>query len=216
MFELPTLTHADDEDQICLEDVATTNGEPLCVDLDKYRRAKAKYERQSEYLAEELIAGAITLAVWLAAMREALKELYTVTYLLGIGGVEQFTERHGDILKELVRNQYDYLSKWGAELVAQQTAEQPPSLAQIIARAVLYGIASNAILQREITAAVGFPVLPAYPGEASICRVRCRCFWNITRTAVGGLFEQQVRTAARNRLCALKFKETPAILSYLL
>lgn len=189
-FELPTLTHAEDEDRVCFDDIELDNGERLCVDLDKYRKAKARYDRQAESLAEELIAGAIALDVWRQAMREILKELYAVTYLVGIGGVEQFDDRHGAILRDLVRNQYGYLDAWGKELESQQqTEEQAPSLAQIVARALLYGIASNAILQRAVIAALGLPDLPAYPGDgSSICRVRDRCAWRIERLNGQGNF----------------------------
>lgn len=179
MFELPTLTHATEEDRVCFDDIPLENGEQLCVDLDKYRTAKAKFDRQVDYLAKTFVAGEITLEVWRRAMRTALTELYSVTYLVGIGGVEQFSDQHGAILDGLVRSQYSYLDNWANELQALPE-DQSPSLPSIIARALLYGVASNAFLQRAITAAMGMPILPAYSGDgSSLCRVNDKCYWRI-------------------------------------
>jgi hypothetical protein len=171
MIDLPTLTHARDADEACIE---TPDG-VVCLDLAAYRRRVEAYEARSRKLAALLAAGLLTVELWRQAMRYELRTLHAVAYVVGVGGMSGVTTANAALLTAAVEAQYGFLDGFIADMTAGALSE-----AQIASRAALYGTASNATLQSAAGSAMGMPRLPAYPGDGtSICRVNCLCHWRI-------------------------------------
>lgn len=114
------------------------------------------FRRDSEKLAQRLRDGTITIAIWLAMMRQLIKRLHTSAALI-TGEVD------AALAQARIQEQYEYLDGFAADL--QEKPEEEFSLAAIIARAALYA-----------GAAVGTFWLATQAQETEAREVR----WNLT------------------------------------
>ena len=68
-------------------------------------------------IGELLINGRISLPTWEQETRTALKALHTSSYLLGIGGEANMSQRDYGILGQQIRSQYEFLRGFAEELI---------------------------------------------------------------------------------------------------
>lgn len=119
-----------------------------------------------------------TTFLWQREMMKAITREYIIQFLLARGGLKQMTPGDWDLLRELLDEQRGFLSQFANEL---------PSLTegQIEARSKLYIRSAQQAFWRARGISLGWPTLPAYPGDCSTqCCTNCRCYWHVER--VGG------------------------------
>lgn len=110
---------------------------------------------------------------WYQEMLKTITREYVIQYLLGRGGLTQMTETDWETLRGLLREQSTYLRRFQSEL-------DTLSDAQIEARAKLYVNSAQQAFWHGRSAARGWPVLPAYPGDCSTqCCTNCKCYWQV-------------------------------------
>ena len=68
-------------------------------------------------IGELLINQRISLPTWEAETRRALKALHTSSYLLGIGGEANMSQRDYGILGQQIRSQYEFLRGFAEDLI---------------------------------------------------------------------------------------------------
>ena len=136
----------------------------------------------SDALADMLIAGTLDLPEWERRMRELIKETYIAEYMLGRGGLNQMTFRDWGVLGHELRDQYQFLSGFAADIAAGRL-----SPAQLKNRARMYIDGAHQMFQRGRSEAFGMPRLPAYDGDGQQqCLNRGRCTWLIQPVRVKG------------------------------
>jgi hypothetical protein len=130
-------------------------------------------------LTLRLANGELSVQQWQAEMMASIKETWITSYLLGRGGRAMMEPSDWGRLGALIKEQYQYLRDFAAEIVA---GRQTP--AQVIARSGLYASASTqAYEEARNTAYEGMPTLPGFPADgATQCRANCKCRWSISET----------------------------------
>lgn len=129
-------------------------------------------------LAGRLEARTITVQAWEAAMRARVRTVFVTEYAFGRGGTGAMTAADRGAVAALVREQYDFLHGFAAEVAGGDL-----SRAQIAARSQLYFNAATSAHGHGHARAHGGLVLPAQPGDGSTsCRANCRCRWSIDET----------------------------------
>lgn len=120
----------------------------------------------------------IDLAEWLELMKAAVKDVHISAYIAGMNGAwSDMTAADWGRVGRTIRDQYAYLENWARELDSSA-----PSLAQMDARAALYGAAATKSFNDGRATRAGFDPaqLPAMPGDGTTqCRTNCRCYWRI-------------------------------------
>lgn len=159
------------------------------------------FEAMKDYLADALAPDTpTTLEDWQAAMAEELRHMHVQMLLVGKGGINNATPADYGRIGAKLRGEYEFLQNF-----AEQIASGSQSLAQINNRMAQYsgGVWSSYWKGRNAAVAeigathesrnavdddgtcddckgyerqgiVEIGTLPA-PGEASVCRHRCRC-----------------------------------------
>jgi len=90
-------------------------------------------------LSQSLLDGNISLANWQSAMMEQIKATHTASAALSQGGWAQMTQSDWGAVGQLIREQYDYLRNFAAQIAS---GEQPLD-GRVLVRADMYGDASN-------------------------------------------------------------------------
>ena len=130
--------------------------------------------RDFSKLTDDLINSRITVQEWVLEMRKRVRDVHSAQYMLARGGRNAMFQTDLDALSEIIKDQYDYLQKFGQEVRAGNL-----SASQITARSELY--MESATRAHEQAKAASFDIeLPEYPADGSQnCRARCRCRWEI-------------------------------------
>lgn len=130
--------------------------------------------RDFSKLTDDLVNSRITVQEWVFEMRKQVRDAHSAQYMLARGGRNAMFQTDLDALTEIIKDQYDYLQKFGEEVRAGNL-----SASQIKARSELYMEASTTA--HEQAKAASFDItLPEYPGDGNQdCNVRCRCRWEI-------------------------------------
>ena len=117
-------------------------------DLDKYIDAK---NRGLDALTNQLRNREISLADWQLQMRAEIKSMHLNAAMVAKGGRDQMTPADWGRTGREVRNQYEYLDKWAADIASGKA----PLDGRANWRAKLYGNASRDTYeqQRRVTAA---------------------------------------------------------------
>jgi len=89
------------------------------------------FRRESAKLAEALRNGIITLAAWLAGMRQLVRRLHVAAAQIA-GGLDDA------LVAARIREQYGYLDRFAAAIQDGDESGEELSVAAIIARAALY------------------------------------------------------------------------------
>lgn len=108
---------------------------------------------------------------WQERMARLITEAHTGYYRQTRGTLTPADETR---LAARIREQLGYLDGFRADIEAGKLTP-----AQIQRRAQMYIDAGKASLQEGAALALGMPLLPIYPTQASECQVNCRCFWRI-------------------------------------
>ena len=125
-------------------------------------------------LTDDLINSRITVQEWLLDMRKRVRDVNNAQYMLARGGRNAMFQTDLDALSEVIKEQFDYLQKFGEEVRAGHL-----SASQIRARSELYIESATAAHERGKAASFDIE-LPEYPADGSqICKARCRCRWEI-------------------------------------
>ena len=125
-------------------------------------------------LTDDLINSRITVQEWLLDMRKRVRNAHSAEYMLARGGRNAMFQTDLDALAEIVREQFDFLQKFGQEVRAGNL-----SASQISSRAEMYMEAATRSHEQAKAASYDI-VLPEYPADGSqICKSRCRCRWEI-------------------------------------
>lgn len=136
-------------------------------------------DQQKDQVADltgKLWAKDVSLAGWRRGMREALKETYTLQYVLAKGGRNSMTPRDWGILGQMLRQQYEALDSFTRDLASGRYATG--EIGRVKQRAGLYMSSSAQAFERAKTETHGLPRLPYYPGDGStVCKTNCRCQW---------------------------------------
>ena len=128
-------------------------------------------------LADDLVAGRLTIQEWTFAMRREVSNIFSSEYLLAKGGRNAIFQADLDAIQEMLTTQYSFLQNFAEEVRAGDLSQ-----AQIAARAELYMESATQSHERGKAARHGL-VLPQYPGDGSqICGARCKCRWDIDET----------------------------------
>lgn len=151
---------------------------------DKVQALNARQEifrnRASE-LNAQLKQGRIESDEWLRRMMGQVKDLHTTAYAIGYSGRwDEISSQDWGAVGATVQRQYRYLRRWRQQIL--QRGLDDFSLAQLNARAQMYGAAASESFEKGYGAEVGLPpgVLPAVPGDGSTsCRSHCKCRWAI-------------------------------------
>jgi len=125
-------------------------------------------------LTDNLINSRITVQEWILDMRKRVRDVNSAQYMLARGGRNAMFQTDLDTLSEIIKEQFDYLQKFGEEIRAGNL-----SASQITARSELYMESSTRA--HEQAKAASFDIeLPEYPADGNqICKARCRCRWEI-------------------------------------
>ena len=125
-------------------------------------------------LTDDLINSRITVQEWLLDMRKRVRDVNNAQYMLARGGRNAMFQTDLDALSEIIKEQFDYLQKFGEEVRAGNLSAK-----QITARSELYMETSTRA--HEQAKAASFDIeLPEYPADGNqICKARCRCRWEI-------------------------------------
>lgn len=135
------------------------------------RDALSLYHAETDALAAQVASGDLSLSAWVIAMRETILTTYAAQWSAGKGGWRQMTDADWQALGLMVREQWTWLGGFADAISLGSLSERA-----IAARAALY-IASS-VQAFEAGHAAAFNVdLPALPGEGSVCRTSCRCWW---------------------------------------
>ena len=125
-------------------------------------------------LTDDLINARITVQEWLLEMRKRVRDVNSAEYMLARGGRNAMFQTDLDALTELIKEQFEYLQKFGEEVRAGKL-----SASQITARSELYIESATAAYERGQAASFDIE-LPEYPADGNqVCRARCRCRWEI-------------------------------------
>lgn len=130
--------------------------------------------RDFSKLTDDLINSRITVQEWVLEMRKRVRDVHAAQYMLARGGRNAMFQTDLDALSEIIKEQYDFLQKFGQEVRAGNL-----SASQIRSRSEMY--METATRSYEQGKAASFDIeLPAYPADGSqICKARCRCRWEI-------------------------------------
>ena len=125
-------------------------------------------------LTDDLINGRITVQEWLLDMRKRVRNVNSAEYMLARGGRNAMFQTDLDALSEIIKEQFDYLQKFGEEVRTGKLSAN-----QITARSEMY--IESATAAHEKGKAASFDIeLPEYPADGNqICHARCRCRWEI-------------------------------------
>ena len=125
-------------------------------------------------LTDDLINSRITVQEWILDMRKRVRDVNSAQYMLARGGRNAMFQTDLDALAEIIKDQFDFLQKFGEEVRAGKL-----SASQISARSELYMEVSTRA--HEQAKAASFDIeLPEYPADGNqICKARCRCRWEI-------------------------------------
>ena len=130
--------------------------------------------RDFSKLTDDLVNSRITVQEWLLEMRKQVRDVNSAQYLLARGGRNAMFQTDLDALSEIIKEQYDFLQKFGQEVRAGNL-----SASQIRARSELYMETSTRAHEQAKAASYDIE-LPEYPADGSqICKARCRCRWEI-------------------------------------
>lgn len=135
-------------------------------------------------VAQQLIDGQLQVMHWQEFMRLAIKNEHLAQYMAGRGGKAQMTWRDYGIVGALLKEQYQFLDGFAAEVAAGKLTP-----AQILGRARMYMLNAQQSFWRGRSEALGMPRLPTYPGAGDTeCLVNCRCEWDFQEErAPGGM-----------------------------
>lgn len=129
-------------------------------------------------LADQVVAGDISLQRWTLDMRDLIKTNFIDEYVMAHGGRSNMTPRDWGIIGHMCRDQYSFLEGFAKDIDAGKL-----SPAQIRARASLYMNAATHAFERGASEVRGIPRLPAYPADgSSLCGVNDRCTWEYEET----------------------------------
>ena len=130
--------------------------------------------RDFSQLTDDLVNSRITVQEWVFEMRKQVRDVNAAQYMLARGGRNAMFQTDLDALTEIIKDQFDYLQKFGEEVRAGNL-----SASQIKARSELYMESSTRA--HEQAKAASFDIeLPQYPADGNqICKARCRCRWEI-------------------------------------
>ena len=133
--------------------------------------------RDFSKLTDDLVNSRITVQEWLLDMRKRVRDVNSAQYMLARGGRNAMFQTDLDALSEIIKEQYDFLQKFGEEVRAGNL-----SASRIRSRSEMY--METATRSHEQAKAASYDIeLPAYPADGSqICRARCRCRWEINET----------------------------------
>jgi hypothetical protein len=130
--------------------------------------------RDFSKLTDDLINSRITVQEWVLEMRKKVRDVHSAQYMLARGGRNAMFQTDLDALSDIIKEQYDFLQKFGQEVRAGNL-----SASKIRSRSEMYMEASTR--SHEQAKAASYDIeLPAYPADGSqICKARCRCRWEI-------------------------------------
>jgi hypothetical protein len=151
-------------------------------------RAQEVAGNDLQAIAGRFHAGEINRTTFEAEFRATLRATSLAEYALGRGGFAQMSAADYGRVGRYLRDQYAYARGFADAITGGEL-----SLAQVEARAALYGNATTAMLERGRAAARGLD-LPAYPAIGTTCRANCLCSWSIRRVR-GGWRCKWVRSA---------------------
>ena len=125
-------------------------------------------------LTDDLINSRITVQEWVLEMRKKVRNAHSAEYMLARGGRNAMFQTDLDALDEIIKEQYDFLQKFGQEVRAGNL-----SASQITSRSEMY--MESATRSHEQAKAASYDIeLPEYPADGNqICKARCRCRWEI-------------------------------------
>lgn len=134
----------------------------------------SRFRSEADALASKLADQTIDVQTWEREMQRAVKEVQSVQYAFGRGGMNAMAAMDRTALAELVTAQNTYLRGF-----AQAVADGTLSEAQIAARSKLYYGASRSAYERGRASAFNVQ-LPAHPCDGSTpCKSNCTCFWSL-------------------------------------
>lgn len=99
------------------------------------KRVSAEASRRAKKETQQLIAGAIILAVWYARMRDLLAALYKTIWIVSIGGFVFDDNTQRNLFYLFIMAQFDYLDNFATQI---ETGEQALN-GRAVARAGMYG-----------------------------------------------------------------------------
>lgn len=162
---------------------------------------QSTYAAEAKRLADDLTAGAITLEAWRDAMLAEISYLVIVSYAAG-KRVEPSALTPADwiTIRRETESQSHFIVRWYEQMKPQADATgllivagavaatsgvwnvgTTITAAGLLARALLYGDVASVFVQMGHGAAIGLPILPAYPKSGtSACKWVCYCKWDIT------------------------------------
>ena len=125
-------------------------------------------------LTDDLINSRITVQEWVLEMRKKVRNAHSAEYMLARGGRNAMFQTDLDALAEIIKEQFDFLQKFGQEVRAGNL-----SASKITSRAEMYMEAATR--SHEQAKAASYDIeLPEYPADGNqICKARCRCRWEI-------------------------------------
>lgn len=145
--------------------------------LDQSGKDLDDTEDRIDELVVLLVAGALTPLMFEAAMQQIIEDCYVRQYALGRGllsGEAIGESEIESVLRPLLDFQFEKLHDFTMEII-----EGKLSAAQIAARAKMYISSARQAFERGRGIRLGWPELPAYPGDCStLCCTRCRCNWS--------------------------------------
>jgi hypothetical protein len=151
---------------------------------------------------DQMLSDSIGVGSWVNSIRQALKDSYIQSYLFGLGGQQQLTQRDYGSIGGMLADQYKYLNSFAAEIAAGNLTP-----GQIRARIAMYARSAREAYERANARAWGIPdgALPAIPGDGSSCEglTRCACSWVKEETPGGVNCYWTLGVAEHCSLCLL-------------
>lgn len=123
---------------------------------------------------DSLAEGRITVQEWHDQTARIIAHQHVGALARGLGiGPSAITDEHTARLQPVLNNQLSHLARWRDQMIDAPDGE----ISQTdLSRIDQYGTATAISLRLGET--IPWP-LPAMPGEGSICRINCKCNWDI-------------------------------------
>jgi hypothetical protein len=132
----------------------------------------------AEDAAAQLARKQWTIQKWEREARDRVKLVHLAEYLFGRGGKAMMTPADYGRVGRIVKDQYEYLHGFAGEIAAGGLSE-----AKIADRLTKYFEAGTHSFERGRLASYSGLLLPALPADGgTVCRMRCRCRWQITES----------------------------------
>lgn len=148
-------------------------------DADKIKNLLAKYKQSYEAymkgITAKLLSGEIDAEKWRTAFIGELTNLLMTSTALSVGGVQNMTKQHLDLIDSTIQAQLPFIDRFMAKL--ERTPKEKLTEAYVLNRASQYFGIATPVIEQATQISRGRIKLPFNPAQKTRCRNNCKCRW---------------------------------------